>query len=99
MTDDLQAYRERRASEAEDNSPHMAGPAVCLACGHKWTAVSPSGVTILECPSCHLEKGVYEGLAQVDGPHWACGCGNQFFLISPQGIYCPLCGVYQDWGP
>lgn len=77
----------------------MAGPAVCLRCSHDWVAVAPLGTTVLTCPSCRSESGVFN-VIRYDGKHVACGvCGNDFFRYSQDmGWYCPGCGEPQDFG-
>jgi hypothetical protein len=45
------------AARREDNTPHAAGPARCIACKHEWVAVVPAGTTDLRCPSCDLVRG------------------------------------------
>ena len=78
-----------------ERKPHMAGNAVCLHCKHEWQAVSPIGCTVLECPECKMEKGVYRYLVTPE-KLWTCSCGNISFFISPEGIICGLCGDYQS---
>lgn len=75
--------------------PHLAGEAICLSCKHEWAAVCPIGTTWLECPACHLLRGVMKFPVIRDGLHWTCACGNQLFYISPDGTYCPNCGGWQ----
>lgn len=72
----------------------LTGEAYCVCCQHKWVAVAPEGVTFLECPSCHTEKGrfFYPVLIR-DAAYWVCMCGNDLFFINPDGCYCPNCGV------
>lgn len=77
--------------------PHREGPAECVHCGHAWMAVAPVGTEVLDCPACGLETGVFSGLVMRDGPEWHCGCGNAFFRIAAEGIYCPVCGAWQQW--
>lgn len=71
---------------------HQTGEALCIACGHEWTAVAPVGTVWLECPSCKLEKGGFRGACQPDEPVATCGCGNQLHYVTPTGIHCPNCG-------
>jgi hypothetical protein len=72
--------------------PHMEGPALCLACKHKWQAVSPLGVFNFECPSCQSFKGTYEGMVH-KYPAWECSCGCRYFGITPEQLFCINCGV------
>lgn len=75
--------------------PHVAGPARCLACKHEWAAVAPTGTLWLECPECSLLRGRFLWPVERSGlPHWVCGCGNDVFHVTPQGYYCPNCGVW-----
>lgn len=78
---DLAAARRAREAPAEDaQEPHWAGKCVCLGCRYEWVGVGPIGVTTgLECPACHLPKGVckhpfggQEGDAVLTCAH--CGC-------------------------
>lgn len=86
---------ERDASSLEEgNDPHMEGKARCLACGHEWHAVAPTGMVWMECPSCSLIRGRFVAQVERKGPHWHCHCGNELFCVTPDGIYCPNCG---DW--
>lgn len=75
--------------------PHRAGAAECLCCGRAWMAVARVGVDVLTCPACGHETGVWSELVMVRGPEWFCECGNGFFRIAPEGIYCPACGAWQ----
>lgn len=85
------------AKAREERTPHRAGEARCLQCGHEWVAVAPVGETRLECPECKTDKGVFQGLCYPqDGYIWRCNCGNELFLIMPDGKLCPVCGVYTD---
>ena len=78
----------------EDRKPHSVGDAQCLGCQHKWVAMSETGVTQLECPSCGLLKGVYSHPAMRDGLEYRCKCGNDLYRICEEGIYCANCGVW-----
>lgn len=79
-------------------TPHNTGDARCLGCLHKWCAVAPVGVVVLECPSCGLERGRFMGnCLRENAKHWTCNCGNDLFHVTPDGTYCPGCGVWQDF--
>lgn len=81
-----------------DRSPHLSGRARCLHCGHEWVAVAPVGTTILECPSCRLCKGAYQGLVAPSSSHvWICSCKCDTFWLTPEGAFCQLCGDIQNW--
>lgn len=82
-------------SEAEDETPHLSGEAVCMLCGHEWVAVVPVGTVWLECSECHSMKGHLKYAVQRDGNEWCCGCGNGLFRVTPDGYYCPNCGEWQ----
>ncbi|WP_043767591.1 hypothetical protein [Algiphilus aromaticivorans] len=79
--------------------PHAQGPCVCLSCRHEWRGVWPVGTDELECPACGLLKGVSKGLYYPDEgePIRVCQCGNEFFLMRPDGHFCPACGRYQRY--
>jgi Zn finger protein HypA/HybF involved in hydrogenase expression len=80
-----------------DRTPHSTGPARCLQCQHEWTATAPAGTNWLECPECKTEKGTFIGNCYPhDGLVWVCECGNELFLITPEGELCPMCGAYSD---
>ncbi len=83
--------------QMEDRQPHLAGEARCLQCGHTWAAVAPSGVPLLECPSCHTLKGAWIGpVVPPDGEEvWQCQCGADLFWVSRNGVRCPRCGLAQ----
>ena len=77
--------------------PHGTGPAFCIGCRHEWVAVTPAGVTELECPACGCMKGrfrfvfsTYEGDSV-----WTCDCGNDLFKVTASGHLCVNCGAYQ----
>lgn len=85
------------AKAREERTPHGTGAARCLQCGHEWLATAPAGVVWLECPECHTDKGTFKGNCYPhDGLIWVCNCGNELFLITPDGELCPICGVYVD---
>ena len=90
----LAAAREAR----EECKPHLVGEAKCLACGHRWEAVAPVGLTsALQCPECDLMRGAYVGgLAPRGGYVWRCDCGNDTFNLTPDGAFCLGCAVIRD---
>jgi len=80
------------------DEPHGSGEAFCIGCNHTWQAVAPTGVTELECPECKTMKGRYTFAYAPPVSHvWECNCGNQLFNIAAEGIFCPNCGVFQDY--
>lgn len=77
-----------------------AGEAFCLACGHVWAAVVPTGTTAFECPACNRHTGhwkfeFYPG--EQDQFVRQCNCGNQLFYLTPEGHLCANCGIYQRY--
>src|SRR5689334_19482065 len=86
------------AKERADRTPHLAGNARCLGCGHAWVAVAPLGTVWLKCPSeaCGLEQGRFaDPVVPAVGSLWACDCGNELFYLAPDGAHCPRCGTRQ----
>lgn len=83
------------AAWKEENTPHLAGKAVCLSCRHQWAAVAPIGTVWLECPQCTLLRGRFINPVERDCPHWYCHCGCDLFYATENGMYCPNCGTWQ----
>lgn len=94
MSDDkVVSLDEKRA----DKQPHIEGPVRCMRCGHEWRAVSPQGSDPvgLECPECHAEVGIRQGLVERDVPHLECNCGCSFFTIhADDQALCVNCGQH-----
>lgn len=89
------------AQHKAQNSPHMAGPARCLACKATWTAVAPVGrCDQLECPECGTQQGVFDYPPNVEGdPVFVCACGCEHLaLYRNTGLCCYRCGVRVDDG-
>ena len=82
----LQAQREK-------NSPHLEGPTLCLACGHKTHGVAPVGVTWMECSECHAMKCIFSNPVVCADPVWHCNCGNIFFTMNKFTSQCSNCGL------
>ena len=82
--------------ERESRRPHLSGEARCMLCSYEWVAVALVGTLWLECPSCHSEKGYLKFPVQRTGLEWICICGNDLFRVTPEGYYCPNCGVWQN---
>jgi hypothetical protein len=83
--------------EAEAQGAHQVGPATCLQCRHAWVAVAPVGAVELTCPICETNKGVFVNFClREDLLHWRCNCGCEFFHVTPDGYYCPMCGVWAE---
>jgi predicted RNA-binding Zn-ribbon protein involved in translation (DUF1610 family) len=88
MAISLQEYR-------DEHTPHLAGEAKCIACGHEWVSVCPVGVAFFECPKCGVHKGCMKYETVRDDPIWTCSCGNNYFTMTQHGMYCPACGDWQ----
>jgi len=85
---------------AERETQFREDEVFCLECHHRWRARAPKDVDFLECPNCGLMRGKwYLPFIQTHSPHWVCDCGNNLFLLSAGGIYCPNCGKDQDYRP
>ena len=77
---------------------HGTGEAFCLGCNHEWVAVAPIGLDTFECPECHTMKGRFKfEYSPPAGITWTCGCTNQLFNVTKEGIFCPNCGIYQEF--
>jgi hypothetical protein len=75
----------------------LSGYGICLACGYECALVAPVGkIQFYECERCGCEKLVYKYPVDRGVADWFCGCGNTLFRINPDGIYCPMCGEYQE---
>ena len=78
----------------EESLPHLTFEARCLGCGHRWQAVSPEGVIDgLECPVCHVYKGILQGLFIPDEARFVCHCGCDAYYILADGCQCLQCGT------
>lgn len=79
-------------------TPHVEGEALCLACKHAWVAVAPCPAPPwLECPECGTVRGLYKyHFEKPNTMHWRCRCENELMFVTPDGIYCPNCGVWQN---
>ena len=74
--------------------PHITGLAKCLACKHEWQAVAPIGTVSLECPTCALDKGVFDAVTVPEVPILECACGCRHFFVRENWLVsCCLCGV------
>ena len=76
--------------------PHLAGPAHCLACKHKWVSVVPAaeGNAWLACPNCEREMGHLDWHINPNGAVLVCRCGNDLFYHQVGGSFCPSCGNF-----
>jgi hypothetical protein len=84
----------------EERSPHLQGRCRCMLCRYEWQGVAPVGTTWLECPKCGAEKGYFitETMPPEDALIWRCNCGNELFVIRPEGYaMCVNCGVSQSF--
>lgn len=90
---------ERRAALVCDavpaEPPSLEGEAGCMVCRKRWQAVAPIGVLRLECPFCGLMQGAWvHSVSPRDPVIWHCGCGNDLFVLPPNGPpMCAACGV------
>lgn len=75
---------------------YLSGKARCLQCQYEWVGVAPVGTVWLECPSCHTHHGTYIAQVEREEEHWQCDCGNPLFYVTKSGIYCPMCGCWQQ---
>lgn len=90
----LESYRER---------DHLAGQARCVACGHEWEAVAPTGTVYLDCAECGGQKGIFARptVPKETDLMWSCKCGGEaFYLIknsSGTELQCWNCGDRQKF--
>ena len=81
------------------NKPHKSGEFKCLVCEHEYVGVSPikdeKGNPLLwhECPQCGCERATHKYHIQRSDYFFRCNCGNSLFEITPDGSYCPNCGL------
>lgn len=76
------------------SSPTLSGEAICLCCKHEWVAVVPAGTIGLECPECSTLKGVMKyPCSPANGGIWMCECGNYLMYMTPNGVFCHVCGI------
>lgn len=90
-------YLRDKSTLADRLEEYLSGSAKCIACQHKWEGVAPVGTTWLECPSCSLLRGRFINCVDRPNDTWHCDCGNELFVITRGGAYCPNCGVWQKW--
>jgi len=86
------------AQTKEDKMPHTSGLALCMGCRYEWDTVAPLKTEWLECPKCGLVKGrfKYNYMTGDTMTAWECDCGNDLFHITPDGVFCPNCGNWQE---
>ena len=84
-------------TKPEQEERWFEGKAFCISCKHEWMAVAEPGSTPFECPNCSAVKGhwKYECTPHKDTLIRVCQCGNEYFLLTPEGHFCPNCGIYQ----
>lgn len=75
--------------------PHVSGGCMCVQCGHKWVQVSAVGVTVFECPQCHVMKGVSDGFVLPE-EFLECRCGGYLFVVTRDGELCANCGILHN---
>lgn len=86
---DAKAKRDEPAATCE-------GKVICGACRHEWHAIAPPGTDHMECPECHLPRGVWRGnFATAAGGTrvFTCSCGFSLFEIREQTVLCIACGT------
>lgn len=92
------------AAAKAEREPHSAGVRVCLGCRHEWVGVAPLGMNDgMECPSCHLPKGVTKNLyaGEPGDLTFTCNCGCDVMFVhiakgqSTPAIRCLACGTDQ----
>lgn len=82
----------------EPDEPHLAGQAICGACGHEWEAVARVGADHLDCPNCGRLWGVFKNIVCPPQFYWRCKCGESLFWLTPTGAMCRRCGVISsEW--
>lgn len=76
----------------------VSGTARCMECAHKWVAVCHKDTRWLECPNCGTEKGrlVYHYEPPEGVGSYSCGCGNDLFILTEEGLLCPSCGNWVE---
>ena len=80
--------------DLDSQRPHVSGEARCLHCAREWMAVAPHAHEYLECPACHLMRGVFVyACYPSSGLILMCPCGNDLFFQTPSGLFCPKCGA------
>jgi hypothetical protein len=103
--DNIIPLRRRKPQPAAkpEKVQYLEGEATCLECKHKWQAVKehdPNGHNHgLECPSCHLMKGVFTNLCGTEKgtPVYRCGCSSYLFEARQHGLLCIYCGQHHSW--
>jgi hypothetical protein len=80
----------------DNGSPHLSGEAKCNDCGKRWIACAPVGTVFFECPACSSGRGTLVYPVEMGGYRWKCNCHNNLFHITPDGVYCPMCGSWQE---
>lgn len=83
--------------QPEPDPQHGCGEAFCIACGHTWIGVAPTGTVHLECPGCGAHKGRWKFEFYPTELVRTCNCGNQLFYLTPEGHLCANCGMYQSY--
>lgn len=79
-----------------NDTPHNAGKARCMTCGHEWVAVAPVGTFWFECGECHSMKGHYiYHCSPTRGLMWTCNCGGIAFGITKDETFCLNCSATQ----
>ena len=92
-------FRRPASAPTQAEQQWGSGEAFCIACGHEWAGVAPTGTTTLECPACHAHKGKWKfEFYPAEGQMIrVCNCGNRLFYLTPDGHLCANCGIYQRY--
>ena len=69
---------------------------VCFACGAIYEKPTLTPTEWGPCPSCGLKALATHTPAQPMSPALHCDCGNALFNVTPDGVFCPRCGEYQQ---
>lgn len=80
-------------SDIKELQPHNSGEFLCLVCDYSFISVAPLDELWVECPQCLCERATHKFPIDRAGYSWSCDCGNDLFRITPDGNYCPNCGV------
>jgi DNA-directed RNA polymerase subunit RPC12/RpoP len=83
----------------EPEGMRLSGVARCVGCGHEWTAVCEhvkgDPPPFLDCPDCGRQFGLFKFPFHPGETEalWVCNCGNDLFHVTPDGVFCPSCGI------
>lgn len=89
-----------------EHRPHTAGDAYCTSCGHRWMAVIPTGIALVDCPECGCGRAMRaQMVVPADGvATFRClicentdGATNDVFTITQDYAQCCGCGERHYW--